>query len=162
MGLGVLLVLVAGFGAGALFGAPYVPLLKRDSQTLLDLAELKPGQTLVDLGSGDGRFLRAAAQRGIRAIGFEINPLLWLISLVVCWPYRRLVTIRLADFWRVQLPETDAVYVFLIERYMAKLDRKLTREARRPLRLVSYVFSVPGKKPIRANKNSYVYAYKKS
>ena len=59
--------------------------------------------------TGDGRLLRTAASRGIRGIGYEINPLLVLISRLVCWRYRRLITIHLADFWRVQLPPADAI-----------------------------------------------------
>src|SRR5690348_1091609 len=63
-----------------LFGAPFLPTLKQHIPRALDLIDLKPGQTLLELGSGDGRVLLAAAERGLHAIGFEINPLLVIYS----------------------------------------------------------------------------------
>lgn len=42
------------FGAGAFFGAPYLPARRPDVEAALDLAELRPGEKLIDLGSGEG------------------------------------------------------------------------------------------------------------
>jgi hypothetical protein len=151
---------VLAFGLGAWRGAPYVPILRRPSIELLDLAELRPGETLIDLGSGDGRLLKLAASRGIRAIGYEINPWLYLISLINCYPHRDLVEIHLADYWRVKLPPADVISVFLIQRYMARLDAKLTKELTRPTVLVSYVFFLPDRKPSQTTKNAFRYDYK--
>ena len=41
---------------------------------MLDLAEVTPDDYLIDLGSGDGRTVIAAAKRGVRAHGIEYNP----------------------------------------------------------------------------------------
>ncbi len=153
------LVLLGGFGIAVFVGAPYVPILKRDYGPLLDLADIKPGQTLIDLGSGDGRLLREVAKRGIRAVGYEINPALYVISRVVCWRYRNLVTIRLRDYWHVTLPPADIIYVFLLETYMSRLDRKLTAELIRPTTVVSFVFQIPGRAATRASRNTFVYEY---
>ncbi len=155
----VLLVIVLPFGVAALIGAPYVPILKRDSTRLLHLTGLKSGQTLIDLGSGDGRLLRAAASQGIRCIGYEVNPFLVLISRLVCWRYRRLVTIHAADIWGIKLPPADAIYIFILDKYMARLDAKFSAEITRPTRVISYVFKLPGRTPIRENNNTYVYEY---
>jgi len=38
------------------------------------MAKAAPGDTLIDLGSGDGRLVITAAQRGIKAHGIEYNP----------------------------------------------------------------------------------------
>ena len=155
----ILIIAVAGFGIAVFVGAPYLPILNRDAQQLLDLAHLKPGQTIIDLGSGDGRLLRAAAKRGVRGVGYEINPWLVWVSRLVCWRYRNLVTIYLADYWRVKLPPSDTIYVFLLDRYMTKLDHKLTHELTRPTQVVSYVFEIPGRTPVRRNRNTCVYQY---
>src|ERR1700722_11844529 len=100
----VAIVVGAAFAAGGLMGAPYVPILKRDSQKLIELANMKPGQTLIDLGCGDGRLLRAAAAQNAHAIGYEINPFMVLIARLACWRQRRLITIRWANFWKTTLP----------------------------------------------------------
>lgn len=155
----ILLLIVLPFGLAVWIGAPYVPILRRDYESVLDLAGLQPGQTIIDLGSGDGRFLRAAARRGYHAIGYEINPFLYLISLIVTWRYRRLVRIHLADFWRTPLSPADAIYVFLIDRLMPKLDQKLTKELSLPTPLISFVFAIPDRKPAAQTHNAYRYDY---
>lgn len=159
MWLLILLAIVLPFGLAVWIGAPYVPILKRDYESVLDLAGLQPGQTIIDLGSGDGRFLRAAARHGYRAIGYEINPFLYLISIIVTWRYRRLVRVHLADFWRTPLAPADAIYVFLIDRLMPKLNQKLTRELTQPTPLISFVFTIPGRKPDAQTHNAYRYDY---
>jgi hypothetical protein len=158
MWLGLLAVILP-FAVGAWLGAPYVPILRRDYEPVLDLADLKAGQTLIDLGSGDGRLLRAAARRGYHGIGYEINPFLYLASLLVTWRYRRIVRIHLADFWRVSLPPADAIYVFLIDRHMARLDRKLKTELTHATPVISFVFRIPGRTPDRQTPNTYRYHY---
>jgi 16S rRNA A1518/A1519 N6-dimethyltransferase RsmA/KsgA/DIM1 with predicted DNA glycosylase/AP lyase activity len=146
------------FGIGAFIGAPYLPIRRPDVEAALDLAEVVSGQTVVDLGSGDGRLLKAAARRGAKAIGYEINPLLWLWSLATTWRYRQLVTIHLGDLWTSHLPDTDVVYVFMIQRYINRLDRKLARELKRPTKVVSYVFELP-RKPVKTTYNTQLYRY---
>ena len=136
------------FGVAALTGAPWLPTLKRETDSALAIADLKPGQTIIDLGSGDGRLLLAAARRGLRGSGYEINPFMYLISLIVTFRYRRRITIHPADFWRARLPPTDAVYVFLLPRLMPDLERKLTSELVKPTPVISLAFEFPGRRPV--------------
>jgi hypothetical protein len=153
----LLIVFVGLFALAGIMGAPYVPILKRDSTTLLDLAQLKPGQTIIDLGSGDGRLLRAAAARGVIGIGYEINPVMYAISLIVCWRYRKQISIHLADLWHTKLPESNVIYVFLMPKFMAKLSKKFEDELHHKTTIVSYAFELPDRKPVRHNKNTFVY-----
>jgi SAM-dependent methyltransferase len=159
MTLVLITVVVLAFGLGVIKGAPYVPILRRERTALFDLADLQPGQTILDLGSGDGRLLRAAAARGIRAIGYEINPLLVLISWIVCWRYRHLVQIKLANMWQAKLPPADAIYIFLLDRYMVRLDQKLTAEITRPTKVISHVFEIPGRTPVKQSAMTRIYLY---
>jgi hypothetical protein len=146
------------FGLGALLGAPFLPARQVDVEAALDLAGVTAGETVIDLGSGDGRLLRAAAKRGAYAIGYEINPLLWLWSIIATWRYRRLIRVRLRNFWLGRLPEADVIYTFLLTRYVNRLDVKLRREVTRPTRVVSYVFELPPK-PTKQTNNTYLYLY---
>src|SRR3989344_8091828 len=82
--IGVLLVLAYAFVLP--FGAPFLPTFKKQSSEALDLLDLKPGQVFVDLGCGDGRLLELAAARGLRAVGYELNPFL---ALYACGRTRR-------------------------------------------------------------------------
>jgi hypothetical protein len=155
----VLFVILLLFGFVLLFGAPYLPTLKAQQADALKLLGLKPGQTMLELGSGDGRMLIAAAKEGIRAIGYELNPLLVLYSKAITFKYRGLITIKWANFWRVPLPPCDGMYVFLLDRYMSTLDKKITQEKHSYVKLVSYAFKVPGK-PVKTEVNGmFLYEY---
>jgi precorrin-6B methylase 2 len=52
----------------------WVPTPDNLIQAMLDMAKVTPDDLVMDLGSGDGRIVIAAAKRGARAIGFEFNP----------------------------------------------------------------------------------------
>lgn len=158
MGWLCIALLALGFGVACFTGAPYLPILRREQRKVLALAGLHSGQTLIDLGSGDGRLLRAAAAHGLTAIGYEINPVMVVISWLVCWPYRQQVHIHWANFWRVSLPPADIIYVFMLDKYMSRLDAKLVKEVKHPTQVVSYVFKLP-RRPIREIASAYVYQY---
>src|SRR3990170_5968369 len=59
---------------------PYVATKRDKIETIIKLAQIKPKETVVDLGSGDGRLLFAAVRSGARAIGYEVNPFLILLT----------------------------------------------------------------------------------
>lgn len=59
---------------------PYVAAKKKQVEAIINIANIKPGEIVVDLGSGDGRLLFAAARKGAIAIGYEINPFLVLLT----------------------------------------------------------------------------------
>lgn len=155
----VITAVIGLFALGAILGAPYLPVLRAEHDKLLDLSGLQAGDTLLDLGSGDGRLLKAAARRGYHCIGYEINPLLYLVSRLYTWPERRLVRIHLGDYWHAKLPSANAIYVFLIDRYMAKLDRKLSAEVTTPTTVISYIYAIPGRTPEVTTRNTYRYHY---
>lgn len=156
----ILAAIFATFAFVIAFGAPFLPTLKKQVPLALDLIDLKPGQTLLELGSGDGRVLLAAAERGIKAIGYELNPLLILYARFKTRKYRNLIRLRWANFWRIKLPVTDGIFVFLLKPYMRKLDTKIIQECEKPLRLVSFAFEVPGKQPAKKTAGLYLYKYR--
>src|SRR5262245_51466839 len=52
----------------------WVPTTEALVEKMLDMAKVTPQDFVVDLGSGDGRNVIAAAKRGARGVGFEFNP----------------------------------------------------------------------------------------
>lgn len=154
------LVFLALFSFVIVFGAPYVPILARQQKEALDLLGLKPGQKMYDLGSGDGRVLRSAAKRGWYAVGYELNPLLFAISWLRIYPCRKLAGVQLKNFWRADISEADGIFVFLIEHKMARLDEYLTAKLiKKPVKVVSYGFAIPGRRPIKKQGALYLYRY---
>jgi len=142
-----------------LYGAPYLPTLRNQTDVALKLLDLKKGQTLVELGSGDGRILKAAAKQGIRGIGYELNPLLVIFSRISCFRYRKMVRFHCRNYWHITLPQCDGIYVFLLDRFMPKLDAKIKAELKPPIKLVSYAFKIPKKKVDREKDALFLYKY---
>jgi 16S rRNA A1518/A1519 N6-dimethyltransferase RsmA/KsgA/DIM1 with predicted DNA glycosylase/AP lyase activity len=148
------------FGFVVLFGAPYLPTLKKQTDGALDLLDLKPGQTLLELGCGDGRVMRAAAVRGINVVGYELNPILVIIAWFVTLRYRKQVKVVWGNFWRITLPPADGIFVFLLDKYMKKLHTKLIQEQKgSSIKIVSFAFQIPNKKPVKTNGGLYLYKY---
>lgn len=52
----------------------WVPTPQTMVEKMLDIAQVTPQDTLLDLGSGDGRTVITAAKRGLKAEGIEYNP----------------------------------------------------------------------------------------
>ncbi|HWB39000.1 MAG TPA: methyltransferase domain-containing protein [Candidatus Saccharimonadales bacterium] len=155
----IALALAICFGGVLLVGAPYLPTLKPQIAAALELADLKPGDHLLELGCGDGRVALAAARAGLRVTGYELNPLLAVVARIRTWRYRKQVKIICADFWQTDWPPAEAVFVFLLDRFMSKLDKKLDSYQPKPIKLVSFAFKVPGKSPTAKKSGVYLYTY---
>lgn len=156
----IIAAVVLSFGFVVAFGAPYLPTFKKQVETALDLADLKPGETLLELGCGDGRVLVAAAHRGWRAVGYELNPILALLAWFRTRRYRGKVRIIWANFWCSNWPPADAIFTFLLPRYMEKLNKKVAQYPYQPVKLVSFAFKVPDRQIARTKDNVYLYSYK--
>jgi hypothetical protein len=103
--------------------------------------------------------LSHAAKQGIRGVGYELNPLMVLVAKIVTWRHRKVVKIVWGDFWKADLSRADGVFVFLLDRYMPKLDEKIQTEARENLPVVSFAFKIPGKKPKKTKAGLFLYVY---
>lgn len=159
--LGVVLILLLVCFAGVLLvGAPYLPTLKPQVAAALDLINLKPGQTLLELGCGDGKVLIAAARQDLQAVGYELNPFLAAVAWLRTRRYRQQVRIVWGNFWTSDWPPADAIFTFLLPRYMKKLDTKCMRYAYQPVKLVSFAFKIPTKRPTATRHGVFLYSYR--
>ncbi len=153
----VILILI--FGAVLLVGAPYVPTLSAQRRDALALLKLKKGLTLFELGSGDGSLLKEAAASGLNVVGYELNPILVAISRFRTLKYRRQVKIVWGNFWKADLSKADGIFVFLLDRFMEDLDKKIKKEGKPGVKLVSHAFKIPGKKPSAEKGAMFLYEY---
>jgi SAM-dependent methyltransferase len=127
-------------------GASYSPTARRRVEAMLDLADVRPGDTVLDLGSGDGRILIEAARRGARAVGFELDPLRAARSR---WRIRRAgldarASVARADFFEADISEADVVFCYLQQWSNVVLQEKLLRELRPDAQIVSHRWTFPG------------------
>ncbi|HEY1645208.1 MAG TPA: hypothetical protein VGF75_02370, partial [Candidatus Saccharimonadales bacterium] len=91
---------------------------------------------------------------------YELNPALVLIARFRTRKYRSLTKVIWANYWRVTWPEADAAFVFLIGRYMEKLDNYLNDYQHKPIKLVSFAFKIPRRKILEEKDSVYLYLYK--
>lgn len=142
------------------FGAPWLPMPVKSARRMLQLASVRPGETVYDLGSGDGRVLIVAAREfGARAAGVEIEPIrAWLsrVALRLFGLHRRARVIR-ANLFTVDLGSADVVTVYLLPDANARLVPKLRRELKPGARVVTLVFPLPGWEPLTRDGDICVY-----
>ena len=132
--------------------APYVSSPQQIVDKMLEAAQIKPGETLYDLGCGDGRILITAAERyRAKAVGVEISE-----SLVkaVNETIRRKnlqdqVQVIHGNLLNVNLASADVVIIYLETGSNDLLRPNLERDLRRGSRVVSHDFMVPGWKASR-------------
>lgn len=159
MVLGLVAGLVMLFGLVAFFGAPYVPSLRREVRTAFDdLYPVGEADVVVDLGSGDGLVLKEAAGRGARCVGYEINPLLALISKI---RLGKRATIRTQNMWAAALPQdVTLVYVFSVSRDSKRLGRYVQQQSdrqNRPIHVMTFGTGLKDFTPVRTLKAHSLY-----
>jgi len=145
--------LVFLLGLSVFVGAPYVPTHRGEIEGLFKELALGPNDVVVDLGSGDGVVLRAAAKQGAKAVGVEIHPVFFAISLILSFRWRNRVSNRLGNMWHFTLPnDTTIVFTFAASRYMARIEERVRGEAKRlgrPLTLICYGAPLAKLQPIK-------------
>jgi SAM-dependent methyltransferase len=150
---------LACFAGVLLVGAPYLPTLSPQVDAAIKLSGLKSADTLLELGCGDGKVVLAAARQGITVVGYELNPLLAALAWLRTRRYRHNVTIIWGDFWRKPWPEAEGIFVFLLPKYMKRLDTKVMQYKHKPVKLVSFAFKIPDKAVSAEQKGLFVYDY---
>lgn len=141
--------------------APFLRSNRKKINIMLELAQIKPGETVIDLGSGDGALLIEAARHGAKSIGVEINLFLAVYSRVKV-RLKRLghkINIVRGNLNSYPLDNADVIFIYLLPETLFKLQNKLSSECKLGARIVTNTFSIPGWTPEK-EKNS-VYLYKK-
>lgn len=128
----------------------YVPTPQAVVDKMLEMAEVKPGDIVYDLGCGDGRIVVTAAKKyGVKAYGFDINPERVKESLanVKANKVEHLVTIKEADIFTLDLTEASVVTLYLLPSLNVKLMPQLAK-LKPGSRIVSHDFDMRGAKPV--------------
>ena len=125
-------------------GALYVSTSRAKIAAFINAVPMRAGQTLVDLGCGDGRVLREAQKRyGVHTIGYEINPMAYLKARIFSFGQNK-IKIKRENFWEADLSDADVVFCYLYPDVMNKLAAKLAAGLKPGAVIVSSNFSLPG------------------
>ncbi|RMX63734.1 hypothetical protein DD238_006349 [Peronospora effusa] len=144
--------------------APFTPSGDGVLSHALDLLALTEKDVLFDLGCGDARILvHAADKTGARCVGVEYNEDLVKRALTRVEEHgvKELVDIRHGDALKVDLTTATAMFLYLVPQGIKMLLPKLEEARELHVRIVTYVFSIPGWKPDdqRIYKGTRVYLY---
>ena len=142
---------------------PYVATKKGKVATIIELANIKPGETAIDLGSGDGRLLFATAQKGAKAIGYELNPLLVALTNLKAWFFHlrgEQVKVYRSDLWKADLKNADVIFVYARQGTMKRMEDFVYLNAKKGSRVVvnsDLTKPFPTKKPTKSKIGIYLY-----
>lgn len=144
--------------SGTKYGAPFVPMERAVVKRVMDLAGVGPGKVFCDLGSGDGRLVIAAALRGAKAIGIEIDTVRVLYSRFWIWLLRlKNAEIIKGNLFDQDLRDVDILNLYLLQETNEKLIPKLEKELKKGTLVVATSFEIPGWKPEKVDPKGTVY-----
>lgn len=134
---------------------PFVPTPMEVVDRMLELAEVKKGDVVYDLGSGDGRIvIRAAKKYGARGVGIELDSELIELS----WKKAKeegvshLVEFRQEDALKVDVSPATAVTLYMLPWFNAMLRPTLQQQLKPGSRVVAHDFDIEGWPPTRVEK----------
>jgi cyclopropane fatty-acyl-phospholipid synthase-like methyltransferase len=128
---------------------PFVPSPQEVVDRMIELAGVKKGDVVYDMGSGDGRIVIAAAKKGARAVGFEIDGDLVKESRenIRKAGVQNLAEIRQQDILTVNFSQASVVTMYLLPDVNLKLKPNLLKQLKPGSRVVSHSFDMGDWKP---------------
>ena len=128
---------------------PFVPSPQEVVDKMIELAGVKKGDVVYDMGSGDGRIVIAAAKKGARAVGFEIDGDLVKESRenIRKAGVQNLAEIRQQDILTVNFSQASVVTMYLLPDVNLKLKPNLLKQLKPGSRVVSQSFDMGDWKP---------------
>jgi SAM-dependent methyltransferase len=128
---------------------PFVPTPQEVVDKMIELAGVKEGDVVYDLGSGDGRIVITAAKKGARAVGFDVDGDLVKESRenIRKAGLEKLAEIKQQDILTVDLTPATVVTMYLLPDVNLKLKPNLLKQLKPGSRVVSHAFDMGDWKP---------------
>lgn len=126
-------------------GAPYVTTTFNQVKKMTHAYPFPHNVYTVELGSGDGRFLRYVAKKyQANGYGVDLNPVVVWWSNILARIDKVKVRFYRKNIFSVSLNEADVVYLFLLPEVIVKLRPKLEDELKKGVLVISHGFKIDG------------------
>jgi SAM-dependent methyltransferase len=166
---GVVLIIANGCGSTvAVWTDGEVPFVRSTPEVIdrmLEMARIKTGDVVYDIGSGDGAIvIRAAKKYGVKGVGIEIDQ--GLVTKARDNAFREnvqdLVEFRAQDAFTVDVSPATVVTLYMLPDFNAKLRPILDRQLKPGTRVVSHDYEIPGWVPdkVESVKGTFVHDHK--
>jgi SAM-dependent methyltransferase len=172
--LGIIMIIILLLGAfilSLLINAFLIPLFKTPKdvlQEIVDIMDLKREDSLVDLGSGDGRILfKAFRQSSCKCLGYDISPIMLIIAKTkkaLQFPFTKDILFETEDIYKVNLKEFTKIYCYLDTKSLKILRKKFEAFVKNGGEIYSYAYpidSINNQEKIILSNNIPLYIYKK-
>jgi len=165
----LLSLLVTGCGSSvAVWTYGEVPFVRSTPEVIdrmLEMARVKAGDLIYDIGSGDGAIIiRAAKKYGVRGVGIEIDEDLVLKARSNAFREKveHLVEFRAQDAFTVDISPATVVTLYKLPDFNAKLRPILDRQLKPGTRVVSHDYPIEGWVPDRVEdvKGTFMHDHK--
>jgi cyclopropane fatty-acyl-phospholipid synthase-like methyltransferase len=158
--IGLIVLLLNGLRfAGAQDGPneeiPFVPTPVEVIDRMLELAEVKQGDVVYDLGSGDGRIvIRAAKKYGVRAVGIEMDQLLLEKARqdAKAEDVSHLVEFRAEDALKADISAATVVTLYMLPWFNEAMKPNFKKMLKPGARIVAHDFGIEGWEPDKSEK----------
>ena len=155
-----ILIVIAWIMKGGFAGAmgdypeeiPFVPTPVEVVDKMLELAEVKNGDVVYDLGSGDGRIvIRAAKKYGARGVGIEMDPSLIdkARKSAKGEGVGHLVEFRVEDALKTDISAATVVTLYMLPWFNQAIKPNLQKHLRPGARIVAHDFGIEGWTPVK-------------
>jgi predicted RNA methylase len=135
---------------------------EKTARAAFRLANLKKGETVYELGSGEATALMVAAKEfRAKGVGVEIEPFRFFLSKFWVWQkgFNSEIKLVRGNMFYEDLRKADIVYVYLVTKTLKRLLPKFKKELRKGTRIVSYKYKM-GLPEIKEDKKNELTLYK--
>ena len=150
------------FVIGTKTGSPYVPSTDEMVKNMIRLANVQKGDSVTDIGAGDGRVLIAAAKKGALAEGWEIDPIVWKKAQknIKRNTLDDRVKVHFGSHWKHSLAKYNIIFVYQLTEKLPPLEEKIKKECRPGTKIIANTYPLKASKPKKIDKTNKMWLYR--
>lgn len=135
---------------------PFVPTFGKDLRIMLQMADIKKGDLVIDAGCGDGRLVFGASKKGATAIGYEMALPAYMYAKVRSWFFPG-SAIHYGDLWKQDYAKADVVFCYLLPELMQQFHKKIWPGLKPGCKVVSNSFTIKNLTPEKSEHGVHLY-----